>query len=78
MEKDERIEVWVVGCKVLCFVERVEVFDVGGDFHCATQTCFNDGAEGVPWRSFGEREFVVSVCHGFWSDEHEVEGRAWE
>ena len=72
VEENEGIEVWVVGCEVLSFVECVEVFDVGRDFHRAAER-FDDTAEWILRRTFRQGKLVVAICHGFRTDEDEVE-----
>lgn len=68
VEEDEAVEVRVIRVELLRFVQSVEIIDIGADFEFVLDE-FEDGAEGVGRCAFGEREFGVTVEHGFGADE---------
>lgn len=69
VEEDEGVEVRVVRGEGLRGVQRVEVLDVGGNFHLAAETVFDDGAPGVGRGAGWEGEFGVPIRHAFRPDE---------
>lgn len=74
MVKHEAVKVRVVGVKDVGFVQGVEIFDIGGNLHLIRYPILDNGSERVRRCSLRKRKFRISVHHGFWSDEHEVDG----
>ena len=78
MEKHKAVKVRVVRVELTRLVEGVVVLYEGGDLEGVGEAVLDDGAEGVGWCAFRERELVFTVSHRFWTDEDEVEGDAGE
>jgi hypothetical protein len=73
MEEHKAIKVRIEGTKVLCLVHGMEVVDVSGDLHLATESVLDDSAEGVLGSALGQRELAVPVCHALGSNEDEMQ-----
>lgn len=69
VEEYEAVKVRVVGVELLCFVQSVEVLNIGANFKFVLDE-FENGAKRVGGCAFRERELSVSVEHGFGADEN--------
>lgn len=78
VEEHEAIEVGIEGLEVVGLVHSVEVVNVGGDLHLATQAVLNNSTEGIRWCALWQRVFGVAVGHALGTDENQVQQGAGE
>lgn len=78
VEEHDAVQVRVKGLEVLGLVHGVEVVDVGGNLHLATQAVLDDPAEWVLGGALGQGELGIPVGHAFRADEDDVNKRLGE
>lgn len=78
MEQHKAVKVRIVRVELSGLVQGVVVLYEGGDLEGVGEAVLNNGTEWIRWGAFRERELVFTVCHGFGTDEDEVEGDARE
>lgn len=69
VEDDEAIKVRIVWVEVAGLVDVVVVFNESADLHGIGNAVFDYGAEGIERCAFGQRKFVLTVCHSFGANE---------
>jgi len=72
MVEHEAVKVWIVRVKEIGFMQRMEVLDIGGDFHLVRYSVFDNSPEWISSGSLWQWIFCISIDHRFWSDEDEM------
>lgn len=53
MVEHEAVKVWIVGVKEIGFMQRMEILDIGGDFHLVRCSVFDNSPKRIGSGSLG-------------------------